>query len=70
MNCQKSADWYPMIVPKNSTEQELKLKVIVRMDKPSNMKHGGYLYGQGKQQWKKWKNRYFVLIQVIKLKLQ
>lgn len=60
----KAAEWHPMIVPKNATDQDLKLKVIVRMDKPTNMKHAGFLYGQGKSQWKKWKTRYFVLIQV------
>ena len=65
----KAAEWHPMIVPKNATDQDLKLKVIVRMDKPTNMKHAGFLYGQGKSQWKRWKSRYFVLIQVRPLKL-
>lgn len=53
-----------MTVPKNAIDQDLKLKVIVRMDKPSNMKYSGHLYGQGKQQWRKWKSRYYILIQV------
>ncbi|XP_054255779.1 calcium-dependent secretion activator 2 isoform X9 [Indicator indicator] len=63
-NSPKSPDLHKMIVPKNSQDNDLKIKLAVRMDKPPHMKHCGYLYALGQKVWKRWKKRYFVLVQV------
>ncbi|XP_077938092.1 calcium-dependent secretion activator 2 [Gasterosteus aculeatus] len=63
-NGPKQADFHRMVVPKSSQDTELKIKLAVRMDKPPNMKHSGYLYASGQRVWKRWKKRYFVLVQV------
>ncbi|XP_068152972.1 LOW QUALITY PROTEIN: calcium-dependent secretion activator [Drosophila tropicalis] len=60
----KSPEWHRMIVPKNLPDQDLRIKIGCRLDKPLNMKHCGHLYAIGKSVWKKWKRRYFVLVQV------
>ncbi|MBN3300898.1 CAPS2 protein, partial [Amia calva] len=63
-NSPKAAELHKMVVPKNSQDSDLKIKLAVRMDKPPNMKHSGYLYVLGQKVWKRWKRRYCVLVQV------
>ncbi|XP_053498040.1 calcium-dependent secretion activator 2 isoform X4 [Ictalurus furcatus] len=63
-NGPKTAELHKMVIPKNSQDTDLKIKLAVRMDKPPNMKHSGYLYALGQRVWKRWKRRYFVLVQV------
>ncbi|XP_041852714.1 calcium-dependent secretion activator 2 isoform X2 [Melanotaenia boesemani] len=63
-NGPKQAEFHRMAVPKHSQDTDLRIKLAVRMDKPPNMKHSGYLYALGQRVWKRWKSRYFVLVQV------
>lgn len=40
-NSPKQSEWHKMTVSKNCPDQDLKIKLAVRMDKPQNMKHSG-----------------------------
>ena len=60
----KTPEWYHMTVPKGNPDQQVRIKLTIKMDKPLNMKHCGYLWAQGRSVWKKWKRRYFILVQV------
>ncbi|XP_044576566.1 calcium-dependent secretion activator isoform X2 [Cotesia glomerata] len=60
----KVPEWHRMTVAKKDPDQDLKIKIACRMDKPLNMKHCGHLYAMGKSVWKKWKKRYYALVQV------
>ncbi|XP_031423373.1 calcium-dependent secretion activator 1 isoform X18 [Clupea harengus] len=62
-NSPKQAELHKMAVSKGCPDSDLKIKLAVRMDKPQNMKHCGYLWVIGKNVWKRWKKRFFVLVQ-------
>lgn len=60
----KAPEWHRLNVNKSHPDHDMRIKIACRMDKPLNMKHCGYLFAVGKNVWKKWKKRYFVLVQV------
>ncbi|KAM6927921.1 calcium-dependent secretion activator 1-like [Xenentodon cancila] len=64
-NSTKQCELHKMTVSKGCPDSDLKIKLAIRMDKPQNMKHCGYLWAVGKNVWKRWKRRFFVLVQLV-----
>ncbi|XP_030829496.1 calcium-dependent secretion activator 1 isoform X5 [Strongylocentrotus purpuratus] len=62
-NSPKTPEWHTMS-PAKQVPNPIKIRMAIRMDKPQNMKHCGWMYCLGKTVWKKWKKRFFVLVQV------
>ncbi|KAM9376547.1 calcium-dependent secretion activator 2 isoform 2-T2 [Pholidichthys leucotaenia] len=60
----KQAQFHRMDTPKNSLDSDLRIRLSVRLDRPANVKHTGFVYVVGQRVWKRWKRRYLVLVQV------
>ncbi|VUZ51061.1 unnamed protein product [Hymenolepis diminuta] len=55
--------WYKLQSTKRCNDV-IELQVTVRQERPSNLKHCGFCWVQGRSTFKKWKIRYICLIQV------
>uniref|UniRef100_A0A158QIN9 PH domain-containing protein n=1 Tax=Rodentolepis nana TaxID=102285 RepID=A0A158QIN9_RODNA len=55
--------WYKL-QPTKRCNDAIELQVAVRQERPSNLKHCGFCWVQGRSTFKKWKIRYICLIQV------
>ncbi|VDK83570.1 unnamed protein product [Dibothriocephalus latus] len=59
----RQQEWYKMQSSKNCPD-ELQMQLVIRMDKPNNLKYCGYCYAVGRAAFRKWKKRFICLIQV------
>ncbi|XP_028398067.1 calcium-dependent secretion activator 1-like isoform X2 [Dendronephthya gigantea] len=61
--------WYEAVpVKAGPLTDKIQIKMRIKMDKPLNLKKCGYMYSQGLNVWKRWKKRYFILLQVSQYK--
>ncbi|KAL7668797.1 hypothetical protein ACOME3_009483 [Neoechinorhynchus agilis] len=48
----------------NTYSDDIAIRIDIRVTNPSNLKMNGWCFAVGKTCWRRWKKRYFVLIQV------
>ncbi|KAH8853555.1 Calcium-dependent secretion activator 1 [Schistosoma japonicum] len=59
----RQPEWHKLHTSKNVPD-DLQIQLTLRMEKPNNLKHCGYLYALGRTAFRKWRRRYICLIQV------
>uniref|UniRef100_A0A8C4R103 PH domain-containing protein n=1 Tax=Eptatretus burgeri TaxID=7764 RepID=A0A8C4R103_EPTBU len=59
----KPPEFHDLITPRHSSDENLQLLLHLRMERPPNLKHSGYLLARGKNVWRSWKKRFYALIQ-------
>ncbi|KAK4472475.1 hypothetical protein MN116_003724 [Schistosoma mekongi] len=59
----RQPEWHKLQTSKNVPD-DLQIQLTLRMEKPNNLKHCGYLYALGRTAFRKWRRRYVCLIQV------